>query len=186
MSTTNNEIHEDWQADVNDYTFFGQNWQDYVPYEGEITRPNTGRPGQPGDTEFGSINPLDDIEDDVVRNSLTSLQAWGQGPVLAAMQGLGIFEINDQETADQVVTWLGENYNNIFDGNYDFSDIPTINEEKLNYTPVEMDLTYEPIYPESEKTIRRAFGGREYTGRPDPLALQDYSEVVESNSLYDL
>lgn len=182
-----NVIHEDWQADVNDYSFFGQYWQDYNPYPEEQTVPSQGRPGQYEDeTVTVFVDPLDTIEDDMVRNSITSLRAWGQGPVLAAMKGLGIFEVNDQETADQVVNWLGENYNNIFDGVYDFSDLPTIDEEKINYTPVEMDLTYEPKYPESEKTIRKAFGGMAYAGKPSPISLQDYSEVVETNSLYDL
>ena len=49
-----------------------------------------------------------------------------------------------------------------------------------------MDLTYEPKYPDSEKTIQKAFGGMAYAGKPQPISLQDYSETVETNSLYDL
>ncbi len=182
-------IHEDWRADVNDYSFFGQNWSDYVPYPERIkVEDDSGRkPDNRGYTDTYRtvlINPLDELQDEVAYNSLMSLQAWGQGPVIAAMKQLNIFEVNDQETADQVVDWLGENYGSLFEP--DFSDLPTINEEKLNYTPVEMDLTYEPKYPESEKTIRKAFGGRHYQGKPAAISLQDYSEVVETNSLYDL
>ena len=181
-------IHEDWHADVNDYSFFGQNWSDYLPYTERIKVDQTGthRPGEdpPDKWRVVTINPLDEIQDEVTYNSLMSLMSWGQGPVVAAMKQLNIFEVNDQETADQVVDWLGENYGQLFEP--DFSDLPTINEEKLNYTPVEMDLTYEPKYPESEKTIRKAFGGRAYAGKPQPISLQDYSEVVETNSLYDL
>lgn len=183
-------IHEDWQADVNDYSFFGQNWSEYVPYPTQIKVDNDSsrKPDNRGNVDDGYetifINPLDDIEDDVTRNSLMSLMAWGQGPVVAAMKQLNIFEVNDQETTDQIVDWLNENYGQLFEP--DFSDLPTIDEEKLDYTPVEMDLTYEPKYPESEKTIRKAFGGRARSGRPAPISLRDYSEVVETNSLYDL
>lgn len=189
-------IHEDWQADVNDYSFFGQNWSDYVPYPKQVKvdndddifgrKPDNRNYGDDDEDQYETIfvNPIDVIEDDVTRNSLMSLMAWGQGPVTAAMKQLNIFEVNDQETTDQVVDWLNENYGQLFEP--DFSDLPTINEEKLNYTPVEMDLSYEPKYPESEKTIRKAFGGRHYQGKPAPISLQDYSEIVETNSLYDL
>lgn len=181
-------IHEDWKADVNDYSFFGQNWSEYLPYPEKIKVDQTGttRPGEDPPDKWRTvlINPLDEIQDEVTYNSLMSLMSWGQGPVVAAMKQLNIFEVNDQETADQVVDWLGENYGQLFEP--DFDDLPTINEEKLNYTPVEMDLTYEPKYPESEKTIRKAFGGRHYQGKPEAISLKDYSEVVETNSLYDL
>ena len=182
-------IREDWHADVNDYSFFGQNWSEYLPYPEKIqVEPRNTRPGEDAPDTWRTvlINPLDEIQDEVTYNSLMSLMAWGQGPVTAAMKQLNIFEVNDQETTDQIVDWLGENYGNLFNPELDFDNLPTIDEEKLNYTPVEMDLTYEPKYPESEKTIRKAFGGRHYQGKPKAISLQDYSEVVETNSLYDL
>lgn len=186
------DIHEDWQVDVNDYQFFGKIWQEWAPvYEVTPVSPydydewldddsSTDDEPQPTTTEY---DPLDEA-DDVVRNVITGFRAWGQGPVLAAMKGLDINSVSDQDTADQVLDWLGENYDSIFDGDYDFSDIPSIPE--YTYEPVEMSLEYEPQYSDSELTIRYAYDGRHHDikGSPD-IQLNDYTEIAKTNSLYD-
>ncbi len=186
-------IHEDWQVDVNDYQFFDKIWQDWAPvfevipvdmekwndWYGDEDRDYDEEPK--GETI--STDPLDDASD-LIRNVITGFRSWGQGPVLAAMKGLGINSVNDQATADQVMDWLGENYDSIFEGDYDFSDIPTIGEYK--YEPVEMDLQYEPEYSEADLTIRRAYGGRFENIEGDPqIQIVDYTEISKSNSLYD-
>lgn len=185
------DIHEDWQVDVNDYQFFDKIWQDWAPvyevtpvspydYDEWLNDDSYGDEPQPTTTEY---DPLDEA-DDVVRNVITSFRSWGQGPVLAAMKGLDIKSVSDQGTADQVLDWLGENYDSIFDGDYDFDDIPSIPEYK--YEAVEMNLEYEPQYSESELTIRKAYGGRHHDVKGSPsIELNDYTQTAKTNSLYD-
>ena len=184
------DIHDDWKVDVDDYSFFDQLWQDWAPvYEVIPVDPQvmqdymddpTDEEPEPTTVEY---DPLDNA-DNVVRNVISSFRAWGQGPILAAMKGLDINSVSDQGTADQVLDWLGENYDSIFDGDYDFSDIPSIPEYK--YEAVEMDLEYEPQYSESELSIRNAYGGRhaDIKGTPS-IELNDYTQVAKTNSLYD-
>ncbi len=185
------DIHDDWKVDVNDYSFFDKLWQDWAPvYEVIPVDPQvmqdylddpTDEEPQPTTVEY---DPLDKA-DNVVRNVITSFRAWGQGPILAAMKGLDINSVSDQDTADQVLDWLGENYDTIFDGDYDFSDVPK--PEEYTYVATEMELTYEPQYSAEEKTIRRAYGGGHYPIDEGPgINLADYSDVADRNSLYEL
>ncbi len=183
-------IHEDWQVDVNDYSFFGKLWQDWdpvyevIPVDPQVMQDYMDDPTdeEPEPTTI-SEDPLDNA-DNLIRNVITGFRAWGQGPVLAAMKGLDINSVSDQETADQVIDWLGENYDSIFDGDYDFSDIPSIPEYK--YEAVEMDLEYEPQYSISELTIRHAYDGRHSNINDSPsIQLNDFTETAKTNSLYD-
>jgi len=187
------DIHDDWKADVDDYSFFNQTWQDWAPvyettpvdlgdYNDWLSDDNADSSEEPQGTTT-EYDPLDEA-DDVVRNAITSFRTWGQGPVLAAMKGLDIYSVDNKDTANQVLDWLGENYDSIFDGDYDFSDVPSIPE--YTYEPVEMGLEYEPQYSDSELTIRNAYGGRHHDIKDSPdIQLNDFTEVAKTNSLYD-
>lgn len=184
------EIADTWKVDVNDYTFFEQNWQDFVPYDEEIKVSKPGTPNVPisSTTKTISVDPLDEA-DDLVRNVITSFRSWGQGAVLAAMKGLGINSVDDQDTADSVIDWLSENYGNIFEGDDDFGDVPSVDAEEYVYTPTEMDLTYEPKYSDAEKTIRHAFDGQKYNLKesyPEQEIIELSAQILATNSLYDL
>jgi hypothetical protein len=187
------QIHEDWQVDVNDYQFFDKIWQDWAPvfevipvdmekwndWYGDEDRDYDEEPK--GETI--SIDPLEDAND-LVRNVITGFRSWGQGPVLAAMKGLGINSVNDQTTADQVMDWLGENFGSIFEGDYDFSDVPSIPE--YTYEPTRMNLKYEPRYTDAELTIRRAYGGVHHSiDRAPEFNFNNLVEGTKTNSLYD-
>ncbi len=103
------------------------------------------------------------------------------------MKGLGINEVNDQDTANSVLDWLTENYGSIFEG--DFSeDVPSLADSGYEYEPVEMDLTYTPRYSNAEKTIIKAFEGNKFPiNEPYPLALLMESMVptASPDSLYE-
>jgi len=184
-------IHEDWQVDVNDYVFFDKIWQDWAPvYEVipvDYEKWNDWYSDEDRDYdeepkgETISTDPLDDASN-LIRNVITGLRAWGQGPVLAAMKGLGINAVNDQATADQVIDWLGENYDTIFEQDIDYSDIPKVPD--IGYKPVEMDVTYIPKYSDSEKVIRHAYDGKSHLLNERPqLNFSEYDMPV--NTLYE-
>ena len=106
------DIHDDWKADVDDYSFFSQTWQDWAPvyettpvdlgdYNDWLNDDNADSSEEPKGTTT-EYDPLDEA-DDVVRNAITSFRTWGQGPVLAAMKGLDIYSVDDKDTANQVL-----------------------------------------------------------------------------------
>ena len=196
MSAQQREIDEDWQASVDDFSFFGKLWSDYVPvYEVIPVDPQVMQDymDAPTDDEpqptVNAYDPLDEA-DDLTRDIITSFRSWGQGPVLAAMQKLGLSEVTNQDTGNQVLDWLSSNYDDIFEPDPDvlFADMPEI--EEYEYTPVEMDITYEPKYSDADKTIKRAYesyeGNEPFKENVGPnINLDTYIKMPSTNSLYD-
>ena len=189
---TKKPIADEWKVDVNKYSFFDQMWDDWQPvseftprdpvaYDEWLSDDNPDPSEEPQDL-VTQYDPLD-AEDvnDVTRNAISSFRAWGQGPVLAAMKGLGIFEVNNREDADSVINWLDENYDSIFEDDGTDDSIPSIPE--YTYEAKEMDISYTPRYSDELKTKKHAFGGNKYKIDEDfDLSLLS----SPTNSLYDL
>ena len=192
---TKKPIHDDWKADVNDYSFFDQLWDDWAPvYETIPVDPADYQEWLDDDNNTtdkpeATVNTYDPLNDEGVsneiRNSITSFRSWGQGPVLAAMKGLDIFQINNQADADSVINWLDENYDSIFEGDYDFADIPELPEN--TYEAKEMDLTYTPKYSKESKVLRHAYGGYKDKVNSSPsFDFSAFTTLSSTNSLYEL
>ena len=184
-------IDERFDVDVDLYSFFDQKWLDFSP---KVVTESVRVPSHPDmglvfeDKDF-IVDPLATLEDELIVDVMSSLRIWGQGPVLASMKALDITSINDRDTADSVLNWLGDNYASIFEGYDEFEQDNSIPEvEDYTYEPVEMDLTYEPRYSSSDKIIRHAFDGKKYPlDEKFPMQeLSQYYKAPQSNSLYDL
>jgi hypothetical protein len=181
----------------NDYTFFDQSWADWQPvsettpvdpedYLEWLADDSADTSTEPTATVY-EFDPLDDegLSDDI-RNSITSFRAWGQGPVQAAMDKLEINSVNDLASANQVLDWLSENYGSLLDKEDDY-DIPEF--ENYVYTPVQMDLTYEPKYTEAELQIKKATGpirkDQQPTDSTEYVYEYQFGVNSRSNSIYE-
>jgi len=194
---TKNPISDEFRVDVDQYSFFDQMWDDWMPVTEVI-------PVDPAEYDEwlsddsstdpepeGSVNRYDPLDRDGVtneqRNAITSFRAWGQGPVLAAMKGLDIFEINNSADADSVIDWLDENYDSIFDngGLGGSSGVPQAPEN--TYEAKEMDIAYTPKYGKDSTIKIHAYGG--FKNKVDASPTFDFSAFTNSstsNSLYDI
>ena len=189
---TKKPIGDEWKVDVNKYSFFDQMWDDWMPvsetipkdpaeYDEWLSDENADSSTEPKDL-VTKYDPLDAEDvDNVTRDAITSFRSWGQGPVLAAMKGLDIFEVNNQDDADSVLDWLNENYDTIFEDDGTDDSIPSIPE--YTYEAKEMDISYTPQYSADLKVKKHAYGGTKHKINED----FDLSFLNSStNSLYDL
>tara|TARA_B100000902_G_scaffold150902_1_gene147439 strand:- start:4001 stop:4576 length:576 start_codon:yes stop_codon:yes gene_type:complete len=189
---TKKPISDEWKVDVNKYSFFDQMWDDWMPvteitpvdpaeYDAWLSDDNADTSTKPTDL-VTNYDPLDaEGLDNVTRDAISSFRSWGQGPVLAAMKGLDIFEVNNREDSDSVLDWLSENYDSIFEDDGTDDSIPSIPE--YVYEAKEMDISYTPKYSDAMKTKRFAYGGVKHNVNADfDLAFLS----SPTNSLYDL
>ena len=191
-----NQISEEFRVDVDQYSFFDQMWDDWMPVTDVIPVDSADYDAWLSDDSStdpepeGSVNRYDPLDRDGVtneqRNAITSFRSWGQGPVLAAMKGLDIFEINNSADADSVIDWLDENYDSIFDSGFGgTSGVPQA--PKNTYVAKEMDITYQPKYGSDHTVKIHAYGG--FKNKIDASPTFDFSAFTNSsntNSLYDI
>lgn len=133
------KIDRTWDpGELNDYLFFGKSWG-YYNKETKIERDTlAGFDAWLSDDDAtledprsykSTTTPLDDV-DDFTRESIKALQGWGRGPVSVAMSELDITDINDQESFDEVINWLSDNYG-------DLSGPKPFDKESVELTPYE-------------------------------------------------
>jgi len=138
---------QDEYYDNVDLDFYSRAWDEWnvspgTPSSGAGRTRNPARPGK---------DPLSDLDDDEL-DAFVRLRRWGKGPVYAAAEELGLKDINDIETMDQVSDWLKENYGNLFGDKEE-------EEEREPYVPTpyeRTELDMGDFKPPEEMRIRKS------------------------------
>lgn len=107
------------------FDLYGQSWKQWNVIPGTPAS-GAGRDGYKPGTP--SINPIDDYDfSKDERKAFESLRRWGEGPVLAAAEELGIDGVDDLEQMNLITDWLKENYGDLFgEGDDDDDEKETI------------------------------------------------------------
>lgn len=121
------------------FDFYGYSWNKWNVIPGTPDS-GAGRDGFKRGTP--PINPIDryDFSSDE-RKAFYDLRRWGEGPVLAAAEELGIDGVDDLEQMNAITDWLKENYGDLFDeGDDDEKEEEKPPFEVKPFEPKELDL----------------------------------------------